>query len=262
VNDRQLRLKAIESGADDVLNKPIDSFEIQTRIRNITRLNRYRSLLESRSDVSRMLDQVRRAYDQTIAGWALALELRDDETKGHSVRVTTWTVDLALQVGIKGEELEHVRRGALLHDIGKMGVPDAILRKSGPLDPNERRIMQRHPTLAYEMLSSVEYLAKSIHIPYCHHERWDGQGYPQGLSGDSIPYTARLFSIVDVYDALTSDRPYRQAWDSDKAMAYLKTQTGTHFDPDVVSAYSKLVRSGGLTKVAGQGSEGLYLRFE
>lgn len=257
ISDRNLRMAAFDAGADDVLSKPIDRLEIRMRIRNITRLNRYRSLMDSRGDVSRMLSQVRGAYDQTIAGWARALELRDEETKGHSERVTTWTVDLSLAIGIQGTEIENIRRGALLHDIGKMGIPDSVLLKPGPLDPDERTQMEQHPSFAYEMLSPVEYLKSSIPIPYCHHERWDGAGYPRGLAGEAIPYPARLFSVVDVFDALTSNRPYRKAWDIDRALGHLRSGAGTHFDPKVVMEFTKLVKAGGLTKPTQQQDKGL-----
>lgn len=247
LDDRATRMGAFEAGADDVLTKPVDRLEVRMRVRNIARLNRFRSIIQSRGDVDRMLQQVRQAYDETIAGWARALELRDSETLGHSERVTSWTVDLALAAGIDDEALEHVRRGALLHDIGKMGVPDSILRKPGPLDPEERLLIEQHPIFARNLLASIDYLAPSIDIPYCHHERWDGAGYPQGLAGEEIPLYARMFSVVDVFDALTSDRPYRSAWPRESALDYLTSQSGVQFDPLMAEIFVGLVIDGKLT---------------
>jgi putative nucleotidyltransferase with HDIG domain len=182
------------------------------------------------------------AYDSTLEGWAKALELRDKETEGHSERVTKLTVQIAETVGIEGEALLNVRRGALLHDIGKMGTPDAILHKNGPLDAEERRIIQQHPQHAYNMLRHIDYLQAALEIPYCHHEKWDGTGYPRGLRGEEIPVAARLFAIVDVYDALISDRPYRKAMPRDEVFTYLKSQGGSHFDPDALEAFLRVLK--------------------
>ncbi len=180
------------------------------------------------------------AYDATIEGWSHALDLRDKETEGHTLRVTEITLRLAQAMGISEEELVHLRRGALLHDIGKMGVPDSILLKPGPLTDEEWVIMRRHPTYAYEMLAPINYLHPALDIPYCHHEKWDGTGYPRGLTGEQIPLAARLFAIVDVWDALRSDRPYRAAWPEAKVREYLREQAGTHFDPQVVEMFLAL----------------------
>ncbi len=177
------------------------------------------------------------AHDATIEGWAQALELRDMETEGHSRRVVDITIGLARSLGIIGDELGHIRRGALLHDIGKMGVPDAILQKPGKLTPDEWKTMELHPVYAYEWLSSIEYLRPALDIPYCHHEKWDGTGYPRGLQGKQIPLAARVFAIVDVWDALRSDRPYRKAWSREKTLAYIQEQSGMHFDPRIVTAF-------------------------
>ncbi|HDD62272.1 MAG TPA: HD-GYP domain-containing protein, partial [Chloroflexi bacterium] len=174
------------------------------------------------------------AYDATIEGWAHALELKDMETEGHSRRVVKMTMDLARSMGISGEKLAHIRRGALLHDIGKMGVPDSILQKPGKLSEGEWEIMRRHPVYAYEWLSRIQYLVPALEIPYSHHERWDGTGYPRGIKGEQIPLEARIFAIIDVWDALNSDRPYRKAWPKEKALAHIKEQSGKHFDPEVV----------------------------
>ena len=177
------------------------------------------------------------AYDATLEGWAKALELRDRETVGHAHRVIEMTLQIANRIGIQGEILQHIRRGALLHDIGKMGIPDSILLKPGPLTPNEWEIMRQHPVHAYEMLKTIDYLSPALEIPYFHHERWDGNGYPQGLKGKNIPLSARIFAVVDVWDALTSDRPYRPAWSEDQVLEYIERESGRHFDPQVVNAF-------------------------
>lgn len=180
------------------------------------------------------------AYDATIEGWSRALDMRDKETEGHCRRVTDLTLALAGAMGLPSADLVQVRRGALLHDIGKMGIPDAILLKPGPLDDGEWEIMRRHPALAYEMLSPIEFLRPALAIPSCHHEKWDGTGYPHGLRGEEIPLTARLFAIVDVWDALRSDRPYRAGWPPDTVRAHIAAGGGTHFDPQVVEAFLAL----------------------
>ncbi|WP_298821075.1 PAS domain S-box protein [Chloroflexus sp.] len=191
--------------------------------------------------IQRTNAELRAAYDATIEGWARALDLRDHETEGHSRRVTRLTVRIAERMGLSGEELVHIRRGALLHDIGKIGVPDAILNKPGPLNDEEWAIMRLHPTLAYELLQPITFLAPAIDIPWCHHEKWDGTGYPRGLRGEEIPLAARIFAVVDVYDALTSDRPYRPAWTSEQALAYIRDQAGRHFDPRVVAVFVEVL---------------------
>ena len=181
------------------------------------------------------------AYDSTLEGWSNALELRDRETQGHSKRVVDLTIEIALQMGMTSEKLVHIRRGALLHDIGKVGIPDSILLKPGTLTPEERLAMEQHPVLAYNLLSSIEYLHPAMDIPYSHHEKWDGTGYPNGLKGQNIPLQARIFAVVDVYDALTSDRPYRKAWSEKDALDYIAEQSGKHFDPEVVEIFLKLI---------------------
>ncbi len=177
------------------------------------------------------------AYDATIEGWSLAMDLRDKETEGHTKRVTTMTVNLARKAGISADKLIHIRRGALLHDMGKLGVSDSILLKPGKLTDEEWVIMKRHPQYAYEMLSKIKYLRPALDIPYCHHERWDGTGYPRGLVGEQIPLAARIFTVVDVWDALRSDRPYRKAWSDEEAIEYIKTHSGKDFDPQVVNLF-------------------------
>jgi diguanylate cyclase (GGDEF)-like protein/PAS domain S-box-containing protein len=188
-------------------------------------------LLQSNADLAA-------AYDATIEGLSRALDLRDHETEGHSRRVTEMSVRLAQVMGIDDDDvLVQIRRGALLHDIGKMGIPDRILHKPGPLDEGEWAIMREHPRYAVEMLSPIEFLRPALEIPYCHHERWDGCGYPRGLSGEQIPLAARIFAAVDVWDALSSDRPYRRAWPREKVASYVRSLAGTHLDPRVVEAF-------------------------
>lgn len=182
------------------------------------------------------------AYDTTIEGWSHALDLRDKETEGHTLRVTQMTLKLARIVGISSAELVHIRRGALLHDIGKMGIPDNILLKPDKLTTEEWEIMQKHPTYAYELLSPITYLHLALDIPYCHHEKWDGSGYPRGLRGEQIPLSARLFSIVDVWDAIRSDRPYRQAWSEEKVIEHIQSLSNTHFDPSAVEIFMQTIK--------------------
>jgi len=188
----------------------------------------------------RHAEELAQAYDSTLAGWARALELRDEPTEGHTRRVTELTLRLARKLGIPESDLVHIRRGALLHDIGKMGIPDAILHKPGPLTKQEQRIMRLHPQYAYEMLSTIPFLKEALDIPYCHHELWDGSGYPRGLKGEEIPLAARIFTVVDNWDALTSDRPYRPAWSKEKARQYIRENAGKLFDPNVVEAFLSL----------------------
>ncbi len=187
--------------------------------------------------MARATFELEQAYRSTLEGWALALDKRDRETGEHSKNVTNKTVELALAMGINLEEIIHIRHGALLHDIGKMAIPDAILLKPGPLNDIEWIEMQKHPEIAREMLLPIDYLQPAIEIPYNHHERWDGSGYPRKLKGVEIPLAARIFSIVDVYDALSSDRPYRLAWPEKKVLAYIRDNAGVLFDPDVVKIF-------------------------
>jgi len=177
------------------------------------------------------------AYDATIEGWARALDLRDRETEGHSRRVTELTVRIAHAMGMSEVEQGHIRRGALLHDIGKMGIPDNILLKPGKLNDEEWEIMRKHPVFAYELLSPIEYLRPALDIPYCHHEKMDGTGYPRGLKGEQIPLSARIFAVVDIFDALSSDRPYRPAWSREKVLAHLLSLAGSHLDTKVVELF-------------------------
>lgn len=191
-------------------------------------------------DLQRSNVELALAYDATIEGWSRALDLRDKETEGHTQRVTEMTVRLARAMDIAESEIVHLRRGALLHDIGKMGIPDAILLKTGPLADSEWSIMRQHPIYAYKMLSPITFLRSALDIPYCHHEKWDGTGYPRSLKEDQIPLAARVFAVVDVWDALRSGRPYRQGWERAKVIEYIQEQSGKHFDPQVVEAFMRL----------------------
>jgi PAS domain S-box-containing protein/putative nucleotidyltransferase with HDIG domain len=185
-------------------------------------------------DLQRSNNELSLAYDATIEGWSHALDLRDKETEGHTLRVAELTVKLARNFSLNEAELAQVRWGALLHDIGKMGIPDAILHKPGPLTEEEWIVMRKHPTFANEMLLPIQYLSLALDIPYCHHEKWDGTGYPRGLKSEQIPFAARIFAIVDVWDALTSDRPYRAAWPAEKVIEHIRSLGGSHFDPEVL----------------------------
>jgi HD-GYP domain-containing protein (c-di-GMP phosphodiesterase class II) len=197
----------------------------------------HRSPLAPEQDWMDFLETLLHAYDSTLEGWSLALELRDFETKGHTQRVTDMTMRLANAIGVPIDQLTHIRRGALLHDIGKVGIPDSILLKESSLTEDEWTIMRKHPAYAHEMLMQIDYLRPAIDIPYSHHEKWDGTGYPRGLEGEEIPFAARIFAVVDVYDALLSDRPYRPAWPHEKVLEYIREQAGSHFDPEVVKVF-------------------------
>ncbi len=194
-------------------------------------------------DLQRSNKEIKDAYETTLEGWSHALEIRDRETEGHARRVTELTMRFARLMNFTGAQLVHIRRGVLLHDIGKLGIPDEILRKPGPLTQREMEIMRRHPQIAYDLLTPIEYLKPALKIPYYHHEKWDGSGYPHGLMGDAIPLEARIFAIIDVYDALSHDRPYRKAWDREKVLDYIKSESGRHFDPAVVEVFLKEINN-------------------
>jgi len=197
-------------------------------------------------DLQRSNAELSRAYDRTLEGWSQALDLRDQETQGHSQRVTEMTLRLARKVGVPEADLVHIRRGALLHDIGKMGVPDSVLLKPGPLTDDEWKIMRQHPIYAYMLLSPIDFLHPALDIPYCHHEKWDGTGYPRQLQDEQIPLSARIFAVIDVWDALSSNRPYRKAMPTEVVYAHLREQSGKHFDPQVVSAFLEMMEADGL----------------
>jgi putative two-component system response regulator len=241
LDDRESLLAGLKAGADDFISKPFDRFELRARLIGITRLNRYQKLLEEREKLQKAHARLLQAYEATIEGWSHALDLRDRETEGHSRRVTELSLKLAEAMGMEDEAIGKMRRGALLHDMGKIGIPDAILHKPASLSEEEWTVMRKHPQFAYDMLNPIEYLHESLEIPFSHHEKWDGTGYPQGLRGEEIPLSARIFAVADVWDALTSDRPYRPAWTSEQALKYIQEQSGKHFDPRVVAHFLKLI---------------------
>ena len=188
-------------------------------------------------DLQASTRELQEAYQATLEGWVQALDMRDKETEGHTQRVTILTERLARSMGVGGVPLINITRGALLHDIGKMAIPDGILLKPGPLTDDERALVQKHPQYAYDMLKRIDFLLPAIDIPYCHHEKWDGTGYPRGLKGEEIPFAARIFPVIDVWDALISDRPYRKALPHAEVKARIKADSGKHFDPRVVEAF-------------------------
>ena len=242
LDDRESLLNALKAGADDFITKPFDRYELRARLLGITQLNRYQKLIQERAKLREANAQLLSAYEATIEGLSHALDLRDRETEGHSRRVTELTAKLAQALGMSVDDLMHIRRGALLHDVGKIGVPDSILHKPDQLTDEEWAIMHKHPQLAYDMLHPIEYLHPALIIPLNHHEKWDGTGYPRGLKGEEIPLVARLFAVVDVWDALTSDRPYRPAWSEEEARKYIREEAGKHFDPQVVDLFFQLVK--------------------
>jgi putative two-component system response regulator len=244
LDDEDSKLAGLKAGADDFISKPFNALELIIRLQNMTRLNRYRLLIDQRREMERLHEELLIAYDKTIEGWSSALDLRDKETEGHTKRVAKRTVQLARVAGMDADLLKHIWRGGMLHDVGKLGIPDAILLKPGKLNEQEWATMRMHPVHAYEWLNAIEYLRPALDIPYCHHEKWDGSGYPRGLKGEEIPLAARLFAIVDVWDALTSWRPYRDAMDPVDALQYIVSQSGSHFDPRVVALFVKLTSDG------------------
>jgi PAS domain S-box-containing protein len=214
-----------------------EMIEIQSASRDITERKR------AEEDLQQAHNQLRDAYERTIEGWVRALDLRDRETEGHTQRVTEITIRVAAQLGFSEEELSHIKRGALLHDMGKIAIPDHILQKPGPLNEAEWEQMHQHPQYAYDMLAPIEYLRPALDIPYYHHERWDGSGYPHGWKGEKIPLSARLFAIVDVWDALRSDRPYRKAMPRDQVIDYIQENSNLLFDPKLVDHFLKFVET-------------------
>lgn len=222
----------LESTARAILDSVTGAvLEVQTASRDITERKNAEEALQIAHD------NLQEAYERTIEGWVRALDLRDRETEGHTQRVTELTLKVAAKLGFNDEELAHIRRGALLHDMGKMAIPDEILQKPGPLNEAEWEEMRRHPVYAHNMLSPIAYLHPALEIPFYHHERWDGSGYPRGLKGKEIPITARLFAIIDVWDALSSDRPYRKKLPRNEVIAYLKEKAGVLFDPHLVELF-------------------------
>jgi len=236
--DEELAMKCMEKGAADYLMKDRIA-RLGSAIVNAIK----KRALRDENEAQRTAGRLAVAYDATVEVWSRALDLRDKEAEGHSQRVTEMTLRLARRMGVSESEIEHMRRGALLHDVGNMGIPDSILSKPGQLTEKEWVLMCRHPDFGYELLSSVAFLLPALDIPYCHHEKWDGSGYPRGLKGEEIPLAARIFAVVDVWDALLSDRPYRPAFSKDRALKYIKDQPGKHFDPQVVEAFLDMITS-------------------
>lgn len=195
-------------------------------------------------DLKKSNDEIQTAYQTTLEGWSRALEIRDRETQGHTKRVTDLTLQIARRMKFDDETLKHIHRGVLLHDIGKLGIPDEILRKPGPLTEKETQIMRLHPQIAHELLKPIDYLKPALNIPRYHHEKWDGSGYPHGMKGEEIPLEARIFAVVDVFDALTHNRVYRKAMKIEEAIEYIRSESGKHFDPAVVEVFSKEAASG------------------
>ena len=228
----------LETSARAVLDRKTGHVtEIQATSRDITERK------NAEKDLQNAHDNLQEAYERTIEGWVRALDLRDRETEGHTQRVTELTLRVARKLGFGDEDLVHIRRGALLHDMGKMAIPDEILQKPGPLNEAEWEKMRRHPMYAYDMLSPIAYLHPALDIPFSHHERWDGSGYPRGLKGKAIPLIARLFAIVDVWDALSTDRPYRKSLPRAEVIKYLKEKSGVLFDPDLLSVFLSLIET-------------------
>lgn len=242
LDDHDSRIQGLHAGADDFVTKPYNSAELFVHLQTILRLNRYRLIAEQQIELKDLNNELLTAYNKTIEGWSQALDLRDMETEGHTQRVTELTVKFARAVGFSKDDLEHVRRGALLHDIGKMGIPDSILHKPGKLTKEEWDIMRKHPVHAYQWLSNIKFLEPALSIPYAHHEKWDGTGYPRGLKGDNIPLAARIFAFADVWDALCSDRPYRSAVPKTEVLEYIVSQNGTHFDPSLIEVFKEIIK--------------------
>lgn len=188
-------------------------------------------------------DKLQFSYDATIEGWMRALGLRDRHTEGHSLRVAELSLALGHELGLKDNDLIQLRRGALLHDIGKLGLPDVILNKPAKLTETEWNIMRRHPVYGYELLAPIHFLQPAVEIVYCHHENWDGSGYPRGLKGKDIPYLARIAAVSNVFDALVSDQPYRSAWKQVDALGYIEQSSGAQFDPEITGVFTKFIRS-------------------
>jgi putative nucleotidyltransferase with HDIG domain len=228
--------KPLWIGKNDEIGQLADSFaHMSNELSNI-----YHGLVY---DLRQANQELSAAYDSALLGWSSALELRDHDTEKHTTRVTEHLVSLARYMGIPEEEIVQYRRGALLHDVGKIAVPDSILRKAGPLSDQEWEIMRQHPIYAYVMLRKIPFLQKALDIPYCHHEKWDGSGYPRGLFKSQIPMAVRIFSVLDAWDALRYDRPYRKAWSREKVLEFIAAQSGKDFDPEIVNAFFDWIKT-------------------
>lgn len=236
-------VEAIKSGALDYMVKSAASLRDMEHIihRSLREWGHIQARKNAEEQLSKSLNDLVNAYEVTLEGWANALNLRDMETEQHTRRVVNYTLKIANELNLfTDEELKYIRWGSILHDIGKIGIPDAILNKPDSLTEDEWLIMKKHPEYAKKLLSSIDYLSNAIDIPYCHHEKWDGTGYPQGLKGEEIPLSARIFAIVDVWDALSSDRPYRKAWDLEKIKSYIISLSNIQFDPEIIDKIDKM----------------------
>lgn len=249
-SDEYHHRKGYDAGAVDFLSKPFIPEILLSKVRVFISLYEQRLQLESWAHwleflVDERTHELSQSYDDTLSGWAKALELRERETAGHSFRVVQLTLRMAREIGISVEQQVHIQRGALLHDIGKMGIADSILLKPATLTTEEWTEMRQHPIFAYELLRHIKFLEPALNIPYTHHEKWDGTGYPRGLKGEQIPLEARIFALADVWDALTSDRPYRKAMTRDEVIQYIRDHSGSHFDPKLAERFIKMILADG-----------------
>jgi putative two-component system response regulator len=245
-SDEYHHRKGYDAGAVDFLSKPYIPDILLSKVRVFIRLYEQRLQLESWGHwleflVAERTTELSQSYDATLSGWAMALELRERETAGHSHRVVKLTLRMANEIGISPEQQVHIHRGALLHDIGKMGIADSILLKPATLTPEEWDQMRQHPIYAYELLRQIKFLEPALNIPYSHHEKWDGTGYPRGLSGEQIPLESRIFALADVWDALTSNRPYRKSLTREEAIQYIRENSGSHFDPNLAERFIRMM---------------------
>lgn len=245
--DRDVRRRGLSVGADDFLTKPFDHLELRARLKIIVRLKQHSKpdtknlkLKQDLKELKENHERLKQAYNETISAWSRAMDIRDKETEGHSQRVANIATALGRKMGLDEETITDLRHGALLHDVGKIGIPDQILHKPNKLTDEEWEIIRQHPTYAYQMLTPISHLKSALDIVYCHHEKWDGSGYPQGIKGEEIPITARIFTIAHVWDAMTSDRPYRPAWSETSTLQYILSQAGKHFDPEIVQVFKRM----------------------
>jgi putative two-component system response regulator len=248
-SDEYHHRKGYDAGAVDFLSKPYIPDILLSKVKVFIKLYEQRLQLESWGRwlevlVAERTNELSQSYDDTLLGWAKALELRERETAGHSHRVVQLTLRMANEIGISAEQQVHIYRGALLHDIGKMGIADSILLKPASLTSGEWNEMRQHPVFAYELLRQIKFLEPALNIPYAHHEKWDGTGYPRGLCGEQIPLEARIFALADVWDALTSDRPYRKAMTRTGVIQYIRENSGSHFDPNLAERFIKMMEHG------------------
>lgn len=239
-------MTSLETPSDEMyteisrLNNELVNMQRELAKRN-AELERWKTSLETL--VNERTAALARSYDLTLEGWARTLEFREEGTAGHSARVVELAYRFAQYCGMQEEDLIHLRRGALLHDLGKIGIPDKILLKPGKLDAEEWAVMKNHPNYALKLLQDIPYLSQAVVIPYCHHERWDGSGYPCGLKAEEIPLAARIFSLVDVFDALISDRPYREHWEKEKALNLIREEAGFQFDPHLAKEFLEFMKT-------------------